>query len=188
MEIGSVPEMYFALARSIVTDRQRDEVIRQVERFRLRHPEESEDQLVERMIRQTALRCAAVGAIASTPSEFLAFVPLAADFSYQVLALNRLLLSIACVYERRASGGERGASAAASLALGGGAELLRRSAVKLVQRALRRRIAAALVPVAGAAVGGALAYAAARSAGKLAQEFYRERHRGFSLTRLAGSR
>jgi uncharacterized protein (DUF697 family) len=177
--------MYFALARSVVTDREQDKVIRQVERLRARYPEEGEDRLVARMIRQTALRCAAVGAIASAPSELLAFVPLAADFSYQVLALNRLVLSIAFVYEGRASGAERGASAAASLAVGGGGELLRRSAVGLVRRALRRRAASAFLPVAGAAVGGALAYAAARSAGKLAQQFYSERHGGLSLTRLA---
>jgi len=175
--------MYVALARTVWTDHEKDTVAEEVRRFRLRHPGLSNDKLVEKLIQKTALRCAAVGAIASAPPAFLSFLPLAADYAYQVLALNRLVLTIARIYGIPTTREQRGASVAASLALGGGTEFLRRSAVSMIQRALRRRAASRLIPFFGAVVGGAFNYTSILAVGKQAQEYYR----GWPLlSRLSG--
>jgi hypothetical protein len=99
------------------------------------------------------------------------------------------VLSVARVYERRTTSGERGGYVGASLALGGAAELLRRAAWRLARRALRGRMTAGiLVPVLGAAVGGALSYACAITMGGLAREFYRERRPRSLLPRVSRAR
>ncbi len=167
--------MYVALARAVWTDHEKDTVAEEVRRFRLKHPGLSNKELVEKLISKTALRCAGVGAIASAPPAFLSVLPLAADYAYQVLALNRLVLTIARIYGTPTSREQRGASVAASLALGGGVEFLRRNAVSMVQQALRRRAASRLIPLFGAVLGGAFSYTAVVAVGRQAQEYYRRR-------------
>ena len=167
--------MYLGLARSIWTDVDRTAVDKEVRRFKTKHHGMSNDELVEKLIRTTALRCGAVGAVASAPPGFLAVLPLAADFSYQVLALNRLVLTIARIYGKPTTREQRGATVAASLALGGGAEFIRRSIVKAVTRGMRKQALSRLMPVAGALIGGSLTYAAVMSVGRQAQEYYRRR-------------
>lgn len=167
--------MYLGLARSIWTDVDRDAVSKEVRRFKTKHHGMSNDELVEKLIRTTALRCGAVGAVASAPPGFLSVLPLAADFSYQVLALNRLVLTIARIYGRQTTREQRGATVGTSLALGGGAEFLRRSIVKAVQRGMRRQAMSRLMPIAGAIIGGALSYTSVMTVGRQAQEYYRKR-------------
>lgn len=175
--------MYVALARTFWTDVDRDKIEAEVRKFRERYPGSSKEELVSRLIRQTALRCAAVGAVASAPPGVLAIVPLAADFSYQVLALNRLVLTIARIYGRPTSRHQRGATVAASIALGGGSEFLRRNIVKGVTRSLQRQRATALVPVFGALIGAIMSYASVRAVGREAQQYYRRRRAGASPLR-----
>lgn len=167
--------MYLGLARSIWTDVDRDVISKEVRRFKAKHHGLTNDDLVEKLIRTTALRCGAVGAVASAPPGFLAVLPLAADFSYQVLALNRLVLTIARIYGKTTSREQRGATVGASLALGGGAEFIRRSIIKAVLRGMRRQAMSRLMPVAGAVIGGALSYTAVMTVGRQAQEYYRGR-------------
>lgn len=169
--------MYVALTRTVLTDIDRDKIVQEVRKIRLKYPGASDDDLAKTVIRQTALRCAAIGAVASAPPGFLAVVPLAADFSYQVLALNRLVLTIARIYSKPTTREQRAASVAASLALGGVTELLRRQAVKIVTSSLRRRGAASLVPVFGAILGGVMSYTAVHTVGRQAQSYYREKRR-----------
>jgi uncharacterized protein (DUF697 family) len=114
-----------------------------------------------------------VGAVASAPPGFLAVLPLAADFSYQVLALNRLVLTIARIYGRTTTREQRALTVAVALALGGGTEFLRRNIVKGVSESLKRQNEARLVPHIGGAVGCGLTYAAIRAVGKLARNYYR---------------
>ena len=75
--------MYVALARTVLTDVDRDKIDDEVRKFRNRYPEYSRDDLVDRLIYHTAVRCGVIGAVASAPPGFLAVLPLAADFSYQ---------------------------------------------------------------------------------------------------------
>jgi uncharacterized protein (DUF697 family) len=165
--------MYVALARTVWTDVDRDKVAKEVAKIRARYPGASNEELVSKLIRQTALRCAAIGAIASAPPGFLSIVPLAADFSYQVLALNRLVLTVARIYGRPTSREQRGATVAASLALGGGTEFVRRNLVIGVTRSLKRQRATHLVPVFGGLLGAIMSYASVRAVGRQAQAYYR---------------
>jgi len=179
--------MYVALARTVWTDVDRDKVSEEVRKFRLRYPDYSDDELADRLIRQTALRCAAVGAVASAPPGFLAIVPLAADLSYQVLALNRMVLTIARIYDRPTTREQRGLAVGASLALGGGVEFLRRNVIKGVARSLKRQGTAHLVPVFGALLGGVFSYASVRTIGRQARDYYRQRRKA-SRARAASRR
>jgi hypothetical protein len=178
--------MYLGLARSIWTDIDRAAVDKEVRRFRTKHHGLSNDELVEKLVRTTAMRCGAVGAVASAPPGFLAVLPLAADFSYQVLALNRLVLTIARIYGKQTTREQRGATVAASLALGGGAEFLRRGIVKAVTRGMRKQALSRLMPIAGAVIGGALSYTSVMTVGRQAQEYYRRRSIVSRVRRAAG--
>lgn len=166
--------MYVALARTIWTDVDKDKISEDVRKFRRRHGGLSDDELVNKLIQQTAFRCGAVGAVASAPPGFLAMVPLAADFAYQVLALNRLVLTIARIYRRPTTRSQRGGAVAVSFAAGGGAEFLRRAAVKAAQRTLRRRALSRMIPFVGALVGSVMSYGAVVVIGRQAQEYYRD--------------
>lgn len=177
--------MYVALARTVLTDVDHDKIVVEVRKIRQRYPDASNEELVQRLIRQTALRCAAIGAIASAPPGFLSIVPLAADFSYQVLALNRLVLTIARIYGRPTTREQRGATVAASLAFGGGTEFFRRSIVKGVSRSLKRQGAAHLVPLFGGLLGAIMSYASVRGIGRQAQSYYRRRRTAERVRALA---
>jgi hypothetical protein len=168
--------VYVALTRTVLTDIDRDKIVQEVRKIRAKYPSASDDELARTVIRQTALRCAAIGAVASAPPGVLAIVPLAADFSYQVLALNRLVLTIARIYSKPTTREQRAASVAASLALGGGTEYLRRHVVKRAKN-LRRQQAASLVPVFGAVLGGVMSYVAVLAIGRQAQVYYRTKRR-----------
>ena len=68
--------MYVALARTVLTDVDRDKIADEVRNFRSRYPEYSRDDLVNRLIHHTAVRCGVIGAVASAPPGFLAVLPL----------------------------------------------------------------------------------------------------------------
>src|SRR5881396_1177685 len=68
--------MYVALARTVLTDLDRDKIDDEVRNFRSRYPEYSRDDLVNRLIHHTAVRCGVIGAVASAPPGFLAVLPL----------------------------------------------------------------------------------------------------------------
>jgi uncharacterized protein (DUF697 family) len=167
--------MYVALARTVLTDIDRDKIADEVRKYRERYPGYSRDDLVDRLIEHTAIRCGVVGAVASAPPGFLAVLPLAADFSYQVLALNRLVLTIARIYGRTTTREQRAMTVAVALALGGGTEFVRRNIVKGVSSSLKKQRERRLVPHVGGAVGLVLTYGAVRAAGKLARNYYRRR-------------
>lgn len=177
--------MYVALARTILTDVDRDKIAAQVRNFRIRYPDYSRDKLVDRLIEHTAIRCGVIGAVASAPPGFLAVLPLAADFSYQVLALNRLVLTIARIYGRSTTREQRALTVAVALALGGGAEFVRRNIVKGVSNALKRGDEARFVPHVGGAVGSVLTYGAVRAVGKLARNYYRPKSAASRMRALA---
>lgn len=169
--------MYASLAEGVLTGADEAAVTRRVERLRQRHPGLSRDRLADKLIFGTAWRCAAVGALTGAPGAWLGAAPLAADLSFQVLALTRLALGLAVIYRRRPDLGERGLSAAGSLALAAGAGSLRAAAVKLVRQALKRRRSGPAAPVFGALVGGALAYGAVLAFGRAARDHFRGRSR-----------
>lgn len=167
--------MYGSLARAVLTAADETAAVRRVERLRERHPGLSRDELTDRLIRHTAWRCAAVGALTGAPAAWLGRAPVAADLPFQVLALARLALGIAAIYRRRPDLTERGIGAAAGLTLSAGTGALRAGAVKLARQALGRRRSSGAAPVLGALIGGGLAYGAVVAFGRAARDHYRGR-------------
>ena len=167
--------MYGSLAQSVLTAADEAEAISRVERLRQRHPGLSRDELAERLIRQTAWRCAAVGALTGAPAAWLGAAAVAADLPFQVMALARLALGIAAIYRRRPDLAERGLGAAAGLTLSAGTGALRAGAMKLARQALGKRRSSGAAPALGALIGGGLAYGAVVAFGLAARDHYRRR-------------
>lgn len=174
--------MYAHLAKAVLTNADEADVARRVERLRERHPGLSRDELAEKLIRKTAVRCAAVGAATGAPAAWLGAAPVVADLPFQALALARLALGVAVIYRRRPDLEERGLGAAGSLVLSVGAGSLRAGALKLLRRAFKRRRSSAVAPILGALAGGAVAYGAVLSFGRAARDHYRGR-RAWPLSR-----
>jgi hypothetical protein len=173
--------MYASLAQAVLTSADEAAALRRVERLREKHPGLSRDELAVRLIRQTAWRCAAVGALTGAPAAWLGAAPVAADLPFQLLALARLALGIAAIYRRRPDLYERGFGVAAGLTLSAGTGALRAGAVKLARQALGRRRSSGAAPVLGALIGGGLAYGAVVAFGLAARDHYRGR--GWPLLR-----
>jgi hypothetical protein len=175
--------MDLAVARAVLADREQERAITDVERFVRRRPHLSREELSKRLIRRTALRCAAVGAIASVPSELVPR-PVALDLSYQTLAWNRLALAIAHLNRRDPSALERAVAGAASLALAGAAELAGRVTRSLLRVTLARPRLAPARPWVGMALTGALRYGATLWLGIRAREVFEGGRRGFRVGRI----
>jgi hypothetical protein len=155
--------MYEALAVAALGPEDPERVVETVSRLRRRHPELSREELARKLTARTAWTCAAVGAVAG-------------PLPIQALALDRLLLSIARLSGRPASGLERAAAAAASLLAAGAAEGIRRQARRAAER-LPEQPSPLAPALAAALAGGALGYAAAQLLGLAARRLVFERKR-----------
>ncbi len=164
--------MYDALARTVLLE-EVARVSREVERVRSRHPRASDAEVVRRLTKRAAWRCAAVGAVASAGEPLFPRLASAADLSFQALSLNRLAQAIALARRRPTTIVERGVAAAASLLIAGGAAALRRGARRGAKSALRSR--PDLAPILTALVGGAAAYASARLVSRALEEYLSSR-------------
>ncbi len=167
--------MYSDLARAVLLGPDGERLDAEIRRIVERHPDADAEEIADRLVVKAALRCAAVGAVASVPAGFLAALPLAADLSFQVLSLNRLALAIARAHKRKTSPVERAAAAVGSLALASAAHVFRSGFLKGARASFRRR-APGLLPYAGAIAGAASGALAAWAAGRLAGDAF-GRHR-----------
>jgi hypothetical protein len=105
------------------------------------------------------------------PAAFFGAMPFGADLAWQVVILNRLVLSLSALYRRGASGQRRVSGVAAAAGAAVGSELLRQGLVRLLRRMLPRRPGARAA--AGALAGGALGYVVATAIGRLARDSFR---------------
>ena len=149
--------MYEALAGAALSAEDPERVVESVARLRKRHPRLSRENLAGKLTARAALTCAAVGAVAG-------------PVSFQALALDRLVLSIARVSGRPASPLERAAGAVASLLVAGAAEGLRRQALRATRR-LPERPHVVLPALAGALAGALVGGAAAALVGQAARHY-----------------
>ena len=163
--------MYAALARAVLDESGAIHAAADVARLRRRHPRASRDEIARRLIRRAALQCAAAGALLTGPAAFFGSMPFGADLAWQVVALNRLVLSLAALYGRRPEGRDRVAGIAAAAGAGLSSEALRQGLVRLLRR-LAPRSTAGRTAV-GAVAGGALGYFAAVAIGGWAREQFR---------------
>ncbi len=163
--------MYAALARAVLDQSDAGRAAADVAKLRHRHPRASRDEIAARLIRRSALQCAAAGALLTGPAGFFGGMPFGADMAWQVVTLNRLVLSLAALYGRRRSGGDRMAGVAIAAGAGLSSEALRQGLVRLLKRSLPRRPGARTAV--GALVGGALGYFAADANGGWARDQFR---------------
>lgn len=164
------------LVLGLLSGKESDRVLLEVGELKRRHPDCSAEELAEKLIRRSALRSALVSAAVSAPGGLGSGLPAAADLTYQTRAFHRLALGIAAIEGRPLTPLEQAAAAAASFALAGGAEWLRRGAVRGA-RGLFARSSLLVCALAAAAAGAAVGYAAGRSVGTLAREALGRRSR-----------
>jgi hypothetical protein len=173
--------MYAALARAVLDGTDRERAQAEVDKLREHHPRASRDELARRLIRKTALQCAAAGGLWTGPAAFFGAMPFGVDLAYQIVALNRLVLALAALYGADRSAGDRATGVAAGLTAGVSAEVLRQGIVRLLRQTLARRPGARAVT--GALAGGLLGYGTAIAIGNFARELF-SRRRAFGLARM----
>jgi hypothetical protein len=141
------------------------------------------------LVRRTAIRCAAAGAVTGLPSGLLALGSLGADLAYLIFQQFRLIVGIATIYGHEPSQRERFGEAMSCLAYASGvglgkqgiATVLESATVeggvvfeKIGTRFMRERLAK-VVPLVGALSGGALNFLSVRAVGKAAIRYYESR-------------
>ena len=138
------------------------------------------------LVRRTAIRCAAAGAVTGLPSGLLALGTLGADLAYLVYQQFRLVVAIATIYGKEPSGQERFSEALSCLAYSSGvgigkhgiAAMLESASIeggvvaeKIGARLARDRVTR-IIPFVGVVSGGALNYVSVRAVGRSAIRYY----------------
>jgi uncharacterized protein (DUF697 family) len=141
------------------------------------------------LVRRTAIRCAAAGAVTGLPSGLLALGSLGADLAYLIFQQFRLIVGIATIYGHEPSQRERFSEAMSCLAYASGVGIGKQGiatvleaatseggivAEKIGTRFMRERLAK-VVPFVGALSGGALNFLSVRAVGKAAIRYYESR-------------
>lgn len=175
--------MYAALTRAVLDDGGRERAAADLDRLRRRYPRASRDELADRLIRKTAMQCGAASLLWTGPASFFGAMPQGPDLGYQVVALNRLVHSLAALYRRGPSGRDGAIGVAAGVGASVAADFLRRGIVQSLRRSLPSRPGARTL--AGCFAGAALGYGTALLIGQLARDAFAGRGaRG--LRRLVG--
>ena len=141
------------------------------------------------LVRRTAIRCAAAGAVTGLPSGLLALGSLGADLAYLIFQQFRLIVGIAAIYGHEPSQRERFGEAMSCLAYASGVGLGKQGiatvlesaateggfvAEKIGTRFMRERLAK-VIPFVGALSGGALNFMSVRAVGRAAIRYYESR-------------
>src|SRR5213080_2507697 len=109
-------ELFRSLFEEIDTDKLRREVVT----LKAAAPEFEPAEHARALIRRTAIRCAAAGAVTGLPSGLLALGTLGADLAYLMYQQFRLIVGIATIYGHEPSGRERFSEALSCLAYSSG--------------------------------------------------------------------
>lgn len=178
-------EVFRSLFEEIDTDKIRHDVELLREAAPAFHPSEH----ARTLIRRTALRCAAAGAVTGLPSGFIALGTLGADLAYLIYQQFRLILGIATIYGHEPSHRERFHEALSCLAYTSGVGIGKHGIATVLDAAtieggvVAERVGARFarerlskfIPVVGAFSGGALNYVAVRGVGRAAIRYYETR-------------
>lgn len=175
--------------RTLFEEIDTDKIRREVSALKERTPEFEPVDHARTLVRRTAIRCAAAGAMSGLPSGLIAIGTLGADLAYLMYQQFRLIIGIATIYGHEASHRERFGEALSCLAYASGVGIGKQGiatvlesatmeggavAQKIGARFMRERLAK-IVPVVGALTGGALNYMSVRAAGKAAIRYYESR-------------
>ncbi|HXA18507.1 MAG TPA: EcsC family protein [Thermoanaerobaculia bacterium] len=138
------------------------------------------------LVRRTALRCAAAGAVSGLPGGIIAIGALGAELAFLVFQQFRLILGIATVYGREPSQRERFTEAMSCLVYASGVGIGKQGLATMLESAtmeggviaeklganfFRERLAK-VIPFVGIVSGGALNYVSVRAVGRAAIKFY----------------
>lgn len=175
--------------RSLFEEIDTEKIRRDVDAVKASAPGFEPAQHARLLVRRTAVRCAAAGAITGLPSGLIAIGSLGADLAYLMYQQFRLIVGIATIYGHEPSHRERFQEALSCLAFASGvgigkqgiATVLESAALeggavaeKIGTRFMRERLAKA-IPVVGALSGGALNYVSVRAVGRTAIRYYESR-------------
>lgn len=178
-------EVFRSLFEEIDTEKLR----REVETLHEAAPEFEPAEHARTLIRRTAIRCAAAGAVTGLPSGLIAIGTLGADLAYLVYQQFRLVLGVATIYGQEPTHRERFNEAVACVAFAGGVGIGKQGiatvlesatieggavAERIGERFARDRLAK-VIPFVGAISGGALNYFSVRAVGRAAIKYYQSR-------------
>lgn len=178
-------EMFRSLFEEIDTDKLR----REVESLKADSPEFEPAEHARVLIRRTAIRCAAAGAVTGLPSGLVAIGTLGADLAYLIYQQFRLILGVATIYGHEPTHRERFNEALSCLVYGSGVGIGKQGiaaalgsatveggmvAERIGEKFVRERLAK-VIPFVGALSGGALNYLAVKAVGRTAVKYYESR-------------
>jgi len=172
--------------RSVFEQIDTDKIRADVEAVRAGAPEFEPAGHARLLVRRTAFRCAAAGAMTGIPSGLFAIGTLGADLAFLIHQQFRLIMGIAAIYGCEPEGRTRFGEALSCLAYASGvgigkqgiATLLESATIeggvvaeKIGARFVRDRLAKA-IPLVGAVSGGALNYFSVHAVGRAAIRYY----------------
>lgn len=173
--------------RSLFEEIDTEKIRRDTDKLKEQSPDFEPAEHAKVLVRRTAIRCAAAGAVTGLPSGLLAIGSLGADLAFLIFQQFRLIVGIAAIYGHEPSQRERFHEALSCLAYASGVgigkqgiatviESLEGSAVaeKIGSRFMRERLAK-VVPFVGALSGGALNFMSVRAVGRAAVRYYESR-------------
>jgi len=175
--------------RSLFEEIDTEKIRRDVNTLQATSPDFERADQAKALVRRTAIRCAAAGAVTGLPSGLLALGSLGADLAYLIFQQFRLIIGIATIYGHEPSHRERFGEAMACLAFASGVGLGKQGiatvlesataeggivAEKIGTRFMRERLAK-VIPFVGALSGGALNFMSVRAVGRTAIRYYESR-------------
>lgn len=173
--------------RSIFEEIDVDKLRKEIDNLRADNPDYSSQQHARSLVRRTAIRCAAAGAVTGLPIGIAAIGTLGADLAYLMYQQFRLILGIATIYGHEPTSRERFSEALSCVAYTTGIGVGKQGiaavlgsveagmlAEKIGARFVRDRLAK-FVPFVGVLSGGALNYVAVRAVGRNAIRYYEAR-------------
>ena len=175
--------------RTLFEEIDTEKIRREISALQSRAPDFEPIDHARLLVRRTAIRCAAAGAVTGLPSGLLAIGTLGADLAFLMFQQFRLIVGIATIYGHEPSHRQRFTEALACLAYASGVGLGKQGiatvlesatveggavAEKIGARFARARLSK-IIPFVGALSGGALNYMSVRAAGKAAIRYYDSR-------------
>ena len=172
--------------RSLFEEIDTDKIRRDVASLKDSAPDFHSKDHARLLVRRTAIRCAAAGAVSGLPSGLIAIGSLGAELAFLVYQQFRLILGIATVYGHEPSQRERFTEAMSCLAYASGVGIGKQGIAVMLESAtidggliaeklgtnfFRDRLAKA-IPLVGVVSGGALNYVSVRAVGRAAIKFY----------------
>lgn len=171
----SLATLFLSAVAKASTDLDIDRLREDVHTFALRHPDLTTKEKAWRLVNRTAKKAAAVGAVASLPPGWGAFVAIGPELTTLIVLQSRMILGLHLLYGGVPEPNERALEVLAGLATGAGINVGRRLTTRAAEEIAMRlasriagRSVSHLVPVFGALAAGVMNYGAVRAVGMAA--------------------